>query len=778
MDEEEDFSSLPLTTRWTHSKWNVRQNAYKEAAQAFAQSDAALLPFATDLALLKCAATDANVNALDAGVRAVAAFLAYADLLVCAKASAEVLRPMAEKGLGAMKPAVKAATTETILAFVESSSDPASVVSEIAELTGHKLPKVVAASTAALAAIYTQFGAQVVDPKPALAVLPRLFGHTDKAVRAEAVKLSVALVRYVGAPTLLAVLKDIKPVQLRELQDQFASAGTLAPTRTLRSLQSASTDADSPMEDQEDAMDGSGAVEIDPYDLAVAQNVLAKIPPAFAQQLSSPKWKERKEMLDEIVKVLSVPKMAPDGDYMSLVRALLPVITKDANIMCATQAMISIQLLATGLRGSFASCASRDLVQAIVDRFKEKKATVVDAASQALHALTSALSLADVLEIVTNGFASKVPQIKIECARFVAQELSQCKTAPVPAVLQEIVAAAVKLMSDTQEPVRRQSAIVLGTIMKIVGERALASALQPLDEIRMAKVREAYDAATITAKAAAPKPAASKATSRPPTKAAAPSARAPSRVSAPGRAKPAAPSAAPTPLPPAATPVKKTGARTVQGAEFTPARQPPSARRRMVSPIKPVEPPADRVFARPSRLTPPQESETMADDTEDLQRMIRRLEDQCESLKVRLEAEQSRREAVEAENRALREQLNAARQTQHDVENVSMRMNNMTLESRSISSLRPLSRSSSGGERGVLGGAGDEPHPRSHSRLVPIGAAPPADQPHTPARSPRISMPVQMESSPVSQENWRRAAEVTSELKRRIEAMKRQREAA
>lgn len=755
MDDEEDYSKLSLTERWTHSKWNVRQGAYKEAAKAFSKSDASLAPFAADPSLLKSAATDANVNALDSGVRAVAAFLTYADLVICSKIATEVLRPMAEKGLSAVKPAVKAATIETILAFVESSSDPTAIVTELAALTAHKLPKVVAASTASLTAIYTHFGTQAVDPKPTLAVLPKLFAHTDKTVRAEAVKLSVALSCYIGVPALSAVLCDIKPVQLKELQDQFSSAPGLTPTRTLR-IKAASNDADLSMHDED--VGGEEPAELDPYDLTPAVNVMAKIPVNFEQMISSSKWKERKEMLDEIVSVSNVPKMNPDSDYMNLVRALLPVIAKDANIMCATQAMIIVRYLSTGLRSGFARYASRDMLQAIVDRFKEKKASVLEAASGALHALVVSLSLTEVFDIVVANFTSKVPQIKIECTKFVAKELSEAKVTPPHAVLQEIVAASIKLMSDTQEPVRRESANLLGTIMKMVGERALASALQPLDDIRMAKVREAYNSAVVSVKTAAPtKPAPAagpaKTAMRPP---------AASRK----REAPAAPPATAPPNPPAATPVKKSGARTVQGAEFTPARQPPAARRRMVSPIKP---PAERAIAQPSRLTAPQEGEPEA-EIQELQRMVRRLEDQCESYKVRLEAEQSRREAVEAENRALREQLNAARQTQSDFDNVNARMSSMSLDSRRISALRPLSRSSSGG----AGGNGEEPQQhRSHSRLVPI--APPSDPPKTPARSPRMSMPAQMESSPVSQENWRRAAEVTSELKRRIEAMKRQR---
>lgn len=68
----------------------------------------------------------------------------------------------------------------------------------------------------------------------------------------------------------------------------------------------------------------------------------------------------------------------------------------------------------------------------------------------------------------------------------------------------------VVLLEDGYEPVRAAAAEGLGTLLKIVGERQLNPVIDPLDDLRKAKVKEAFEKATVKCKAgvAPPKPAA------------------------------------------------------------------------------------------------------------------------------------------------------------------------------------------------------------------------------------------------------------------------------
>lgn len=61
-------------------------------------------------------------------------------------------------------------------------------------------------------------------------------------------------------------------------------------------------------------------------------------------------------------------------------------------------------------------------------------------------------------------------------------------------------------MEDSFEGARNEAANCLGTLMKMVGERPLGAVMEGLADVRKAKVKEAFDKATIKAKAGAPKP--------------------------------------------------------------------------------------------------------------------------------------------------------------------------------------------------------------------------------------------------------------------------------
>lgn len=64
------------------------------------------------------------------------------------------------------------------------------------------------------------------------------------------------------------------------------------------------------------------------------------------------------------------------------------------------------------------------------------------------------------------------------------------------------------LLEDSVEGARNEAATCLGTLMKMVGERPLNALMDGLADVRKAKVKEAYEKATVKCKAGgAPKPA-------------------------------------------------------------------------------------------------------------------------------------------------------------------------------------------------------------------------------------------------------------------------------
>lgn len=468
---------------------------------------------------------------------------------------------IAEKGLPSARPAAKANSLEALLLLIElDASGP--VIEDLIPILSAKQPKSIAAGLTAITAIYHNYGCKIVDPKPVLKILPKVFGHADKNVRAEAQNLTVELYRWLKEAMKPVFWAELKPVQQQDLDKLFEKVKEEAPPkqeRLTRAQQDAMASAPAPGADdaggegEDDYGEDEG--EMDALDLAEPVDVMPKVPKNLHEQLGSTKWKDRKESLDELFKALNIPRIQ-EGPFDEIVRALAKCM-KDANIAVVTVAANCVDLLAKGLRSGFAKY--RSIIMApIMERLKEKKQSVADALGQALDAVFSSTGLSDCLEDIFEFLKHKNPQVKQETVKFLTRCLRTTRDVPQKPEVKAIAEAAIKLLTESSEVVRSGAAEILGTLMKIMGERAMNPYLDGLDEIRKTKIKEYFETAEVKAKdrpkpiMAPPKPAA------PVAKKAAPGAKKPAL----GVKKPAAAAAPPPPAEESSPPPKpKTIAR-------------------------------------------------------------------------------------------------------------------------------------------------------------------------------------------------------------------------
>lgn len=504
-DQEEDYSSLPLTERFTHKIWKVRKGAYEDAAKQFEvtpdEHDPAFRPFLNEPSLWKGAVADSNVAAQQEGIAALCAFLKFGGREGCTRTRGSTIGPIVEKGLASTRAATKASSLEAILLYIELDT-PAPIIDDLLPALSNKQPKIIAATLAALTATYHSYGCKTVDPKPVLKLLPKVFGHADKNVRAEATNLAVEFYRWLREAMKPMFWNDLKPTQQTEMEAQFEkikSEPAPKQERYLRSQQAAMARAPPPgaggAEEEEEA-EGDG-VEIDAFDLAEPQDVLSKVASDFHEQLASAKWKERKEALEALYATLNVPRIK-DGDFAEITRALAKCM-KDANIAVVTQAAQCIEVLAKGIRKSFGKYRSI-VTSPIMERLKEKKASVSDALGAALDQVFIATSLSEVLEDTIEFLKHKNPQVKEGTMKFLIRCLKNTRNAPSKTEVTSIAEAAKKLLSESVEVLRSGGAEVLGTVMKIMGERAMGPHLEGLDDIRKTKIKEYFDTAEVKAK--------------------------------------------------------------------------------------------------------------------------------------------------------------------------------------------------------------------------------------------------------------------------------------
>ncbi|EGE08433.1 spindle pole body component [Trichophyton equinum CBS 127.97] len=508
MADEEDFSSLPLPERFAHKVWKVRKEGYEAAKKQFEISpdeDAPVFrPFLQDPTIWKGVVADTNVAAQQEGLAAYCSFLQYSGVQACNRTRSVTAAPIIEKGLPQTRPAAKASALEALLLFIELDK-PEPVIEELVAALSHKTPKVVAAALSALTSIYHNYGIKTVETKPVLKALAKVFGHADKNVRAEAQNLTVELYRWLKEALKSTFWNDLKPVQQQDLEKQFEKVKQDPPPkqeRFTRTQQAAMAEAsanpgaeDGMGEAEGDNLEDDG--EVDVFDLVEAVDIIAAAPKDLHQNLASSKWKDRKEALDDLYKVVNVPKIK-EGNFDELCGDLGRCM-KDANVLVVTVAANCICAIATGLRKGFAKYRSV-VMPPMMERLKEKKATVSTALGQGLDAVFLSTSLTDCLEDILGFLKHKNPQVKQETFKFLVRCLRTTRDVPSKGEVKSIAEAGTKLLTDSSEVTRSGGAEILGTLMKIMGERAMNVYLDGLDDIRKTKIREFFETAEVKAK--------------------------------------------------------------------------------------------------------------------------------------------------------------------------------------------------------------------------------------------------------------------------------------
>ncbi|KAJ1345061.1 hypothetical protein BSLG_000576 [Batrachochytrium salamandrivorans] len=493
--QEEDWVALALDDRLAHKSWKARQSAYDELAKQFRLAESGDAPiFQQYQETTRAMLSDANQIALDSGLSAVLEYVRIANIAVRAKS---VITPLVvDKCLPSSRGSTKAKAIDTLLMLIEIDNADVVVECLIAGLD-HKTPKNVAACVTALRNVVTAYGIPVVPVKPIVKALPKLFDHRDKTVRSEGTSLVLEIYRWVGQ-NLLSSLSDLKPVQIKDItalctQD---TSGRPQATRLRRSdaLKATPARADTPGMYTAGFDVSAPAEEILDLDFSEPVNILDKLPKTFYTNLLSPKWKERKEALDELLVTLTTPKIE-DGRYSELVNALAKKLP-DPNVTVAVVAAQCIAQLAKGLKSAFSQYRNI-VIGPVLERMKEKKKHVLDALKSALDAISSTVnSVIDMMDDIVFGMTHKNPQIKLESVQWLVRCLILSKKSKKRDITRTnakpILDTLLKGIDDGLESVRDASAEALGYMMVFLTEQAMAAHLDRLDKVKQARIKEYY----------------------------------------------------------------------------------------------------------------------------------------------------------------------------------------------------------------------------------------------------------------------------------------------
>ncbi|CAD6889006.1 unnamed protein product [Tilletia caries] len=522
---EEDYDKMSIEDRLASKIWKARVSAYTSLSSAFARTpsdtDPAFRPYTRDPTLLKGMASDSNAVAQEKGVEAVRSFVEYGGAQA-GKTREVVLPALVDKCYGSARAGTKKAAIECTLRYVEMEDVMGSegAVTDVCNGLNAKQPKLVATCVTALKEMILNYGPKQVSPKPILKVLPNIFSHADKTVRAEGSTLAVELHRWIGAalePTI-DKLKDIQAKELRALFEEAdkADSGKPKPARYLTSERAAAEAASAAAATDGAGGDGSAGddkatEEADAFDFAEPLDAFSHKdwPGDFDEKVASSKWQERKETLEKARTVLSSnPKLKPDNRYDNFVEAVVLRVTKDVNINVVLEACGCIEAAAKGLRAKGGFGKYREKVMSpLLEKCKEKKATAVEVLARTLDAVFQTVTISEILEDVFTFSKHKNPNVKTESIRFLVRCLRTTRTPPGKAEIKPIAEALVAASADGSADVREAGFQGLGTLMKLIGERAMTPYMESLDDLKKPKVMEEFAKAEVKAKMGSAAPA-------------------------------------------------------------------------------------------------------------------------------------------------------------------------------------------------------------------------------------------------------------------------------
>ncbi|XP_067850163.1 cytoskeleton-associated protein 5 isoform X2 [Heptranchias perlo] len=493
MGDESEWMKLSIDQKCEHKVWKARLNGYEEAAKLFQKIQDEKSPeWSKYLGLIKKFVTDSNAVAQLKGLEAALAYIENAH--VAGRTSGEVVSGVVNKVFNQPKARAKELGVEICLMYIEiEKTEP--VQEELLKGLDNKNPKIVVACIETIRKALGEFGSKIVQLKPIVKVLPKLFESREKAVRDEAKLLAVEVYKWIR-DAIRPPLQNINSVQLKELEEEWVKLPTAAPrqTRFLRSQQ----DLKSKFEQQQAAGDDDEGDEedaapvVDAYELLEPVEILSKLPKDFYDKIEAKKWQERKEALEALEVLVKNPKLE-SGDYADVVRALKKVIGKDSNILLVALGAKCLAGLAAGLRKKFQSYATH-VVPTLLEKFKEKKPQVVQALQEAVDAVFLTTTLQSLSEDVLAVMDNKNPSIKQQASLFLARSFRYCTPSTLPkSLLKPLCAALLKQINDSALEVRDAAFEALGTALKVVGERLMNPFLVDVDKLKLDKIKESSD---------------------------------------------------------------------------------------------------------------------------------------------------------------------------------------------------------------------------------------------------------------------------------------------
>lgn len=514
MTEETDFSSLTIGEAIFHKIWKARLLGYEELVKQFEKSksgnDDCFQEFNEKPEILKQFVDDSNVVAKESGLHALYNFLQYGKnpVVVAKLKEVNLVDSICEKGLSSSRKITFDYSIEILLSLIEISNTADDIVAKIILWFDHKLPKLVVGCVTAVFSIIQSFGLSTIS-QPSIIVnkLEGLFANPDKKVRTETSNLTVELYKWMKDSIKTVLFPNLKPIQQKDLTLLFEKVEdvkveqkrfTIIQKQKLEEKKNEiSNDNTTELNELKENIEINK--KIDPLTINEPVDFLSLIPNNFESQISSKKWKERKEILEDVYKILQRCADVVSTDDYSFFFKLLSRCLKDPNLQVVQLSSNCIEYLVNSLKHNFIRYTPI-VLPFLIERTKEKKICVVESLNNAFYSIFKVTDLKIILDYILDGMKSKVPQVKVNSLYFLQKCLIETSVSVTLNEINNIMSISMVLLNESMVVIRAETIKLIAILLKITGQRELQSYLDSIDEIKKNKIIQTSEKIEVNSK--------------------------------------------------------------------------------------------------------------------------------------------------------------------------------------------------------------------------------------------------------------------------------------
>lgn len=414
-EEDELCTKAPIQERMQHSRWQVRKQLYVDIADSL-RTGKFLMCIETESGVfeyfenfLKDMAWDSNITSQLEGLQTI---LVYVKLVPSIKNSLFFLADELIQKCALTKQKSGELVQQIVVELMGRDGEGLLLHYIIKRFTA-KNPKEACFAIACVKNALPALPSTENVGKNLVSGLNKTLSHSTVEVRSSSMLLAFEIFIYIRDDIeTFAKNLDLKSMQVKEFKENLENKGKISEKWSLFIKEKPKTEVSDLLILEESE--------------SVKKDLMALVPEGFFDIAYSNEIKVNREKLLKFIHSLEVPGLILEKkEYPNLVNAILHLIESN-NTLIYTEAIKLLEILITKVPKSF-TFKSKQYLQFLSDKFKEKKKNIISAIFNILHLfrLHEVCPFESIIEILLENSVHKVPQVREYSLTWIISEIQK-----------------------------------------------------------------------------------------------------------------------------------------------------------------------------------------------------------------------------------------------------------------------------------------------------------------------------------------------------------------